>query len=115
MASKTYRATQDLSIDGYKFKAGDTIGTGNIGEGIGEGEFTPVNDCPRVTLGNIQARLFRGLVTDAEPDEAPAPEPEPAPEPAVPDATSEPDPAEPDEAPAHRGRRVKKTTPRSGK
>ena len=115
MAAKTYRATKDQSIDGYKFKAGDTIGTGSIGENIGEGEFTPDEQCPRVALGHVQARLYRGLVTDAEPDEKPAPETEPAPEPAAPEPTTESDPAEPDEKPAPRGRRAKKTTPRSGK
>ena len=71
MASKTYRATKDQSIDGYKFKTGDMIGTGDIGENIGEGEFTPADKCPRVTLGHIQARLFRGLVTDAPVDPEP--------------------------------------------
>ena len=82
--SKTYRATQSQLIDGYRFAAGDIVGTGNVGEDVGAGTFTPDESCPRVSLGMIQSRLHRGLVTDgevAEPQPEPTPDPEPTPEP----------------------------------
>jgi hypothetical protein len=74
---KTYRATKDISIDGYQFKAGDTVGQGEIGEGVGEGQFTPVEGCPRITVGHVQARMYRGLITTGKVD-PPAPDTKPA-------------------------------------
>lgn len=69
----TYYATKDLNIDGYPIKAGEKIGTGEVRDAVGDGEFTPVDKFPRIGIGHIQAHRNAGLVIDKSP--APAAKP----------------------------------------
>lgn len=63
----TYYATKDISIDGYPIKAGEKIGTGDVRDAVGDGEFTPVDKFPRIGIGHIQAHRNAGMVSDKPP------------------------------------------------
>ncbi len=73
MASRTYYAKQDISIQSCPINKGQVVGTGDVGAG----EFKPAKGLEKhVEIDHVQARL--GIsISDKKPDDPQARKPDP--------------------------------------